>query len=146
MKFCDEKIQEYLLNGGKIKRIDDKCRFEYREVMLIDDVLRFADEEKEPCEIGRSDLIANDWEIVEPEYDWYKIIEDKVLCVFNYIDDPNDLYGLYPILGYLIKYKPDEDYKFTGVMVDSCKADFRKCKPFNPTEYNIAKNLKDKDD
>ncbi len=49
----------------------------------------------------------------------------------------------YPILGYLKKYEPDEDYKFDGEMIDSYVANFRKCKPFNPAEFNIAKDLKE---
>lgn len=134
MKFCDEKIQKHLLMGGKIKRKSDNFPVFLNEYgnMCYQDMY---------YTINKNDLTADDWEIVEPEYDWDKIIKDKILCVFNYINEPNDLYGLYPILGYLKEYKPDEDYKFTGVMIDSCKADFKQCKPFNPADYNIVKDL-----
>ena len=141
MKFCDERIQRHLLNGGKIKKADSGIGWDYRPIKLDGELLVFADNGDDYI-ITKDDLI-NDWEIIGPEYDWDKIIEDKVLCVFNYINDPNDLYGLYPILGYLKEYKLDEDYKFTGVMIDSCKADFKQCKPFNPSDYNIIKDLKE---
>lgn len=143
MKFCDERIQQHLLNGGEIKRNDDKYWFNFRSMKLIDDKLCYTDGGKEHCELNKDDLTSDDWEILKLEYDWNKIIKEKVLCVFNYIDNSDDLYGSYPILGYLIEYKHDEDYKFTGVMIDSCKADFKQCKPFSLTDYNIAKNLKE---
>lgn len=132
MKFCDKKIQECLLNGGEIKRNDDELWFNLRHMKLIDDVLRFTDGKKEPCEIDRGDLLADDWEIVEPEYDWDKIIKDKVLCVFS-----SDYKTEYYIVGYLEKIESDGKFKlFDGL-------DYPYCKPFNPSEFNIVKDLKE---
>ena len=138
MKFCDEKIQKHLLNGGKIKRES------YDFLMSMDDNNgRLNYQCNDAYCINREDLTADDWEIVEPKYDWDKIIKNKVLCVFNGINNHNDLYGIYPILGYLVKYNENENYKFTAVMIDSCRAEFINCKPFNPAEFNIAKDLKE---
>lgn len=140
MKFYDERIQNHLLNGGKIKRSSEPF------IIFFDGTGNLCYE----CSnynisytINKKDLLADDWEILNTEYNWNKIIKEKVLCIFNYIDNSNDLYGSYPILGYLIEYKYNEDYKFTGVMIDSCKANFKQCKPFNPKDFNIAKNLKE---
>lgn len=138
MKFCDKKIQECLLNGGEIKRES------YDFLMSMDDNNgRLNYQCNDAYCINREDLTADDWEIVETKYDWDKIIKNKVLCVFNGINNHNDLYGIYPILGYLVKYNENENYKFTAVMIDSCRAEFINCKPFNPAEFNIAKDLKE---
>lgn len=141
MKFCDEKIQECLLNGGKIKRTNQKFSY-YLSESLKRFCYKYNNEIRE-YSISKEDLEADDWTIVEPEYDWKRIIKNKVLCVFNGINNHNDLYGIYPILGYLVKYNENENYKFTALMIDSCKADFKQCKPFNSKDYNIAKDLKE---
>lgn len=132
MKFCDEKIQNHLLNGGEIKRNDDEYWFNLRHIKLIDDVLRFTDGKNEPYEIARSDLLADDWEIVEPEYDWNKIIEDEVLCVFS---DAKDFES--GIIISVLKRKDDNCY------YNSRGMPYNYCKPFNPADYNIVKDLKE---
>lgn len=66
MKFCDEIIQKHLLNGGKIKR--ESCDF----LMFLNNkgFLCYQSEcQVHTCCINKKDLIADDWEIVEPEYD-----------------------------------------------------------------------------
>ena len=79
MKFCDEKIQKHILNGGKIKR--ESCNF----LMFLNNkgfLCYQSDGPIHTCCINSKDLTADDWEIVEPEYNWDKIIKDKVLCIF----------------------------------------------------------------
>ena len=132
MKFCDEKIRKHLLNGGEIKRNDDEFWFNFRHIKLIDDVLRFTDDKNEPYEISRGDLLADDWEIVEVEYDWNKIIEDKVLCVFS---DAKDFES--GVVISVLKRKNDNCY------YNSREMPYKYCKPFNPADYNIVKDLKE---
>ena len=43
MKFCDERIQNHLLNGGTIRKIKSKAGWNYRPIKLDDEVLVFAD-------------------------------------------------------------------------------------------------------
>lgn len=132
MKLFDERIQNHLLNGGEIKRNDDEFLFNLRHIKLIDDELCFTDGKNENYKLNRGDLIADDWEIVEPEYNWDKIIKDKVLCVFssNYKTE-------YYIVGYLEKIESDGNFKlFDGL-------DYPYCKPFNSADYNIVKDLKE---
>lgn len=128
MKFCSDKIQNHLLNGGKIKRTSyvysmflnessKKLSYKYR-----DEIIEYS--------ISKDDLTANDWEIVKPEYDWNKIIKNKILCVFGNIDF---------------------DYKLISTLrkkEDNCFLDergiwYKSCKPFNPADFNIAKNIKE---
>ena len=125
MKFCDERIQKHMLNGGKIKRRD------------IDVVVSINKEKRLSCDCSKFyfltqyDLIYDDWEIVEPEYDWDKIIKDKVLCVFG--KGMNQYY----IVGYLQGINSDGKFELLGGL------NYDYCKPFNPAEYNIAKDLKE---
>lgn len=128
MKFCDEKIQNHLLKGGKIKRSD------------IDVVVSINKEKRLSCDCSKYyiltqyDLIYNDWEIVESKYNWDKIIKDKILCVFS--DQEDFKYETISILSK--RDKVDDYYYYTtnGIW-------FKYCKPFNSEEFNIAKNLKD---
>lgn len=130
MRFCDERIQKHLLSGGKIKRTGNvgivNC-----PIMFNNYTLEFANGGKYPINI--LDLTSDDWEIVEPEYDWDKIIKDKILCQFwdeiKYTDEP--------YVGYLTQ-KTAEGFYRNGW---DCK--WKYCRPFNPTDYNIAKDLKE---
>ena len=123
MKFCDERIQNHLLNGGKIRKHN------------IDIIVSINKEKKLSCDcskfyiITQYDLTADDWEIVEPEYDWDKIIKDKVLCEFW--DDFEDKEN--PIVGCLTKKTAKGFYK------SECYFSWKCCKPFNPADFNIAK-------
>lgn len=131
MKFCDERIQKHLLNGGNIKKIHECRHLEYREVKFIDNMLCFADKPNEYYRLDKNDLTSDDWEIVEPEYNWDKIIKDKILCVFS----------------------DEEDYKNMRLSTLSLISNgkfillgglyFNYCKPFNPADFNIAKDLKE---
>ena len=78
MKFCDEKIQKHLLNGGKIKRRDFDV-----EVVLNKDK-RLSCDGSSYYILTQYDLTVDDWEIIEPKYNWDKIIKDKILCVFSH--------------------------------------------------------------
>ena len=127
MKFCDERIQKHLLNGGKIKRRD------------IDVVVSINKEKRLSCDCSKFyfltqyDLIYDDWEIVESEYNWDKIIEYKVLCEFW--DDFEDKEN--PTVGCLTKKTAKGFYK------SECAFSWKHCKPFNPADFNIVKNLKE---
>ena len=127
MKFCDERIQKHLLNGGKVKRRD------------IDVVVSINKEKRLSCDCSKFyfltqyDLIYDDWEIVEPEYDWDKIIKDKILCEFW--DDFEDKEN--PTVGCLTEKTAE------GFCVKGWYCSWEHCKPFNPAEYNIAKDLKE---
>lgn len=131
MKFCDERIQKHLLAGGKIKRVSSNKDWSYRPILLDDYFLIFADN-GDDYNITKQDLTADDWEIVEPEYDWDKIIKDKVLCVFGYNQQEQ-----YYIVGYLEKIESDGRFKLLDGM------SYNHCKPFNPAEFNITKDLKE---
>ena len=127
MKFCDEKIQNHLLKGGKIRKRD------------IDIVVSINEEKRLSCDcsgyyiLTQYDLLADDWEIVEPEYDWDKIIKDEILCQFwNELKETE-----IPIVGCLTK-KTSE-----GFFIKGRYGSWKHCKPLNTTDYNIAKNIKE---
>ena len=129
MKFCDEKIQKHLLAGGKIKR----------RLNSADLIIHFSefgyiyDNDEDYYDLNKSDLTTDDWEIVEPEYNWNRIIKDKVLCMFyNNIEDMEDSY-----VGYLTKKTTCGFYRNNGF------CPWMHCKPFNPADFNIAKNIKE---
>ena len=127
MKFCDERIQNHLLNGGKIKRRDFDL-----EVGLNKDKRLSCD-----CSgyyiLTQYDLTVDDWETVEPKYDWDKIIKDKILCVFSHQENFE-----YKMISILSKKDEDNEFYFT-----SQGTRYRYCKPFNPADFNIAKDLKE---
>lgn len=127
MKFCDERIQNHLLKGGKIKRCDfDVEVYLNKEKRLSCDCSRYY-------VLTQYDLTVDDWEIAEPEYNWDKIIKDKILCVFSHQENFE-----YKMISILSKKDEDNDCYFT-----SQGTRYRYCKPFNPNDFNIAKNIKD---
>lgn len=129
MKLCDEKIIKHLLNDGKIKR-----KLETYEVVIGFDKSGFIfDNDGDVYQFGKSDIAADNWEIVEPKYNWNKIIKDKILCVFSDYED----YRTY-VISPLIKV---EDNNFSFKTIDELS--YGHCKPFNPADFNIAKNIKD---
>ena len=127
MKFCDERIQNHLLNGGMIKRRDFDL-----DVGLNKDKRLSCD-----CSsyyiLNLYDLTLDNWEIVEPEYDWDKIIKDKILCVFSHQENFE-----YKMISILSKKDEDNDCYFT-----SQGTRYRYCKPFNPADFNIVEDLKE---
>lgn len=127
MKFCDERIQRHLLNGGKIKKHDI-----YVKVGINKDKRLSCD-----CSnyyiLTKFDLIADDWEIIEPEFNWDKIIKDKILCVFSQQENFD-----YEIISTVSEKYENNDGYFTSKGIW-----YKYCKPFNPEEYNIAKNIRD---
>ena len=126
MKFCDERIQNHLLNGGKIKRKSDNFSvFLNKYGSMCYQNMYYS--------INKNDLTADDWEIAESDYDWNKIIKDKILCVFSDYED----YRTY-VISPLIKV---EDNNFSFKTIDELS--YGHCKPFNPADFNIAKNIKD---
>lgn len=133
MKFCDERIQKHLLNGGKIRRKLGSCNI----IANISENGFIYDNSKTFYIFCKEDLTADDWEIVEPEYDWDKIIKDKVLCVFWDSDDCVD--DIFYTLGYLTGFNNERSLRYQRHSGDL----FDFCKPFNPAEFNIAKDLKE---
>ena len=128
MKFCDERIQKHLLNGGKIKR--ESCDF----FIFLNNkgFLCYQSEYNvNTCCINKNDLIADDWETVETEYDWNKIIKDKVLCVFGGCENS------YYIIGYLQEINSEGKFELLGGL------EYNYCEPFNPENFNMAKDLKE---
>lgn len=129
MRFCDEIIQKHLLNGGKVKRSFFIKPIYYNDYSVV---FEYNDKEKIYC-LNKVDLTAYDWEIVEPEYDWDKIIKDKILCQFwNELKEIDP-----PIIGYLTKKTAE------GFCGKGWYCSWEHCKPFNTAEYNIAKDLKE---
>lgn len=133
MKFCDEKIQKHLLSGGKVKRHNNNNVWSYRPILINDkNVLVFADT-KDYYNLTKLDLTADDWEIVEPEYNWDKIIKDKILCVFSHQENFE-----YKAITTLDRRDNQDGTYFTSQGVW-----YSHCKPFNPADFNIAKDLKE---
>ena len=130
MKFCDEKIQKHLLSGRKI--IYSGITY---PLFLRGGTICFKNGSGEilSYSIREDDLTDDDWEIVEPEYNWDKIIEDKILCQFwDEIEDADE-----PRVGYLTRKTAE------GFYVNEWDFLWKHCKPFNPAEYNIAEDLKE---
>ena len=127
MKFCDKRIQNHLLNGGEIKRKLGSCNI----IMHIGENGFIFDNSGSFYVFCEQDLTSGDWEIVEPEYNWNKIIKDKILCVFG--KSMNQYY----IVGYLQGINSDGKFELLGGLNYDC------CKPFNPADFNIAKDLKE---
>ena len=130
MKFCDERIQKHLLNGGKIIYSDL-----HYPIFLRGGTICFKNGSGEilSYSIREDDLTVDDWETVEPEYNWDKIIKDKILCVFSHQENFE-----YKMISILSKKDEDNDCYFT-----SQGTRFRYCKPFNPADFNIVEDLKE---
>lgn len=128
MKFYDERIQKHLLSGGKIIRVNKN--HDYRPIILGDNSYEYADN-GDYYQLDRKDLESDDWVIIDPEYDWDKIIEDKILCVFSdYRDFKNNTLST-------LRHK-DEEFYYT-----EDRKIYSYCKPLNLKEYNVAKDLKE---
>ena len=132
MKFWDERIQKQLLSGGKIKRVDSNC------IIYLNDNCELYCESSYPdlYFLVKKDLTSNDWEIVESEYDWDKIIEDKILCEFSDDGDFKDDEKVISILTSIDEYR--------GFYYNSQGFRYKYCKPFNQSEYiNVDEDLKE---
>ena len=129
MKFCDKRIQNHLLNGGEIKRKLGSCNI----IMHIGENGFIFDNSGSFYVFCEQDLTSGDGEIVKPEYDWDKIIKDKILCVFSHQENFE-----YKMISILSKKDEDNDCYFT-----SQGTRYRYCRPFNPADFNIAKDLKE---
>ena len=125
MKFYDKKIQNHLLKGGKIRN----NTFEESYVIYIDDNAIIRKDNGEYYTIKGQDLSSDKWEIVKSKYNWNKIIEDKILCVFS--DDKDFKDGVISTLNNVGDY-----YTANGIW-------YKYCKPFNPADFNIANNMKE---
>lgn len=127
MKFCDERIQKHLLRGGKITLPFFDSPLYYNDFSLV---FKYNNKEKVYC-LNKKDLTSDDWEIVEPEYDWDKIIKDKILCVFSNEENYRN------VRLSRLSLISDGKFKLLGGL------SYNYCKPFNPADFNIAKDAKD---
>ena len=127
MKFCDERIQKHLLRGGKITLPFFDSPLYYNDFSLV---FKYNNKEKVYC-LNKKDLTTDDWEIVEPEYDWDKIIKDKILCLFS--DNKDFKYNIFSTLR----------MKDNNLYYTDNGTTYKYCKPFNPADFNIAKDVKD---
>lgn len=128
MKFCDERIQKHFLNGGKIKRSGADysiCLNDNNTVCCKHGYISVYD-------FKRKDFTTDDWKIVKPEYDWDKIIKDKVLCVF-WNDGFEDCLNIDTLRGIS---KNGNFIDGNGCICDNCRL-------FNLADFNIAKDLKE---
>lgn len=127
MKFCDERIQKHLLNGGKVRN----NTYEGSYVIYIDDNLIIKKDNDEYYTIKGQDLFSDKWEIVETKYNWDKIIKDKVLCIFS--DNENFKNSTLSTL-----IAKDKEFYYA-----ENRAIYKYCKLFNPADYNIDIDLKE---
>lgn len=128
MKFCDERIQKHLLNGGKIRN----NTYEGSYVIYIGNNLIIKKDNGEYYTIKGQDLYSDKWEIVETKYNWNKIIKDKVLCVFS--DDKDfKTFSISTLIN--VNYRNDT-YKTNDNMA------YNYCKPFDYEEYNVVEDPK----
>lgn len=79
MKFYDLKIQNHLLKGGKIRN----NTYEGSYVIYIGDDCVIKKDNNEDYILKGQDLSSDKWEIVETKYNWDKIMQDRILCVFS---------------------------------------------------------------
>lgn len=78
------------MSGGKIKRNDDNTIFSINSSKKLSYGCLF----NSAYILTEDDLLYNGWKIIEPEYNWNKIIKDKVLCIFS---NDKDLRTLLPL-------------------------------------------------
>lgn len=128
MKFCDKKIQDHLLAGGKVKRPSFwKPIYSNRFNLVFQD----NDNVEKVYWLDREDLTADDWEIVVDFYDDF--ITNRFLCFFWNENEPYDI-------GYLKSYNNYKDYPFYGeVLRNGCTSTsyYQHCKPVEGKKFNI---------
>ncbi len=134
MRFCDKRILYHLLDGGEVRRKGSNCVIFYnKDKMLIIKTKINNDIIMEPFLLYPYDINSNDWEIVKPEINWNKIIQDKILCIFSdYKDFKHKTISTLVEVNY-----NDSSFKTNEQML------FRYCVPFISTNYKIIKNLKE---
>lgn len=132
MKFCDKEIQEHLLKGYTV-RYKRPMLGTYANVRMVEGQLKYfpAPTFTASYIVDNYTLTDDSWEIVEDDFDWDKIIEDKILCVFS---DYKDFRSAR--ISNVSKVSSDLFYTREG-------KNYNYCKPFVPSEYNIVKNLAD---
>ncbi len=88
MKLTDKEIIEALMSGKRIRI--DSCPS--REAKLVNGCLEYCDNGR-TVSVGIDLLARNDFEIVETEIDWDKVIKEGYLCKFWDGDaEPDSLY------------------------------------------------------
>lgn len=131
MKLTDEKIIEALDAGKRI--IMDGCELEASR-----DWLRFHNTGY--VVLFSLDLIKSDnFEIVEPEIDWDKVIKEKYLCKFWDKDEEPTRENDYTI-GFLGSYFAEYDLKFEN---SCCYSYWKYCRPLRAEEVKLVTNEKE---
>lgn len=139
-KFIDPEIQAHLLKGGKIKRKEFNCVIFLDEKGVLVHKAEWQNAPSVALDLRRIDLMEDDWIIVESRYNYKKIIQDKILCLFW--NHPSEGYTI----GFLEKNNLISYCPFSAeIITDEGKkyALFQNCKPFNPADFNIIENIKD---
>lgn len=127
MNFFDAKIRNHLLAGGTIKRKNWCTSIGFDKYGQ----LRWKDKNGYLYEVVMSDLKADDWKTTRPVYDYEKIIQDNVLCLFWDI-------GKEPYtIGTLDKF--DGSYPFLYHRHNGSY--YECCEPFNPKMHNIVTDV-----
>lgn len=132
MKFCNKKLQQHLLNGGKIKQKNTGF-IQFREIWLKDGCLKFVSDDTN-YQVTKESLTSNVWEIIPIKYDWVKIVKDKILCQFW----DNNQETQTPCVGYLVE-KVANGFRRCG----DGYATWKNCAPVKIEQFNIAKDLKE---
>lgn len=127
MKLTDKDIVEALMSG-KMIRIDS-CPS--RKAKLVNGCLEYCDNGR-AVSVGIDLLERNDFEIVEQEIDWDKVIKGKYLCkLWNHPDDVK-------YFGYLMKF--ENKYK---TCIAGCIRYFKHCRPLRADEIKLVMDEKE---
>jgi len=92
-------------------------------------ILRIDDEKQTGAIFSQEDILANDWKVLEQNYNWNKIIEKKYLCKFWTIGK-EDNYSI----DALDKYEPTaHKFKF----IDAMGKMWEHCEPLSSKDYGL---------
>lgn len=117
------KALEAYKAGKKIMR-------QYGKVLYIDD------DKQNYIKFTQEDVLAEDWKILEQNYNWSKLIERKCLCKFWTIGKDNNY-----SIDLLAKYEPNaHKFKFTDAMGKM----WEHCEPLSDKNYSLLSHLDDK--
>ena len=136
MKLTDKKIIEALKAGKKI-RIDN-CQS--REAKLFNGYLEYCDNHREVL-ICIDLLERDDFEIVEPDNEWDRLIIDKVLCKFWDKSEEPTWNSENWVAGFLVGYSicNGRAYAFEC----RCAGTWLHCRPLRVDEITLATDEKE---
>ncbi len=127
MKLTDKEIIEALKAGKKIKSKRVSCYLKYDTGYG-----RITSDRGEALYDLLTLMEIGDFEIVEPEIDWEKVVKEKYLCLFwNHPDDVK-------YFGYLMKF--ENKYK---TCMAGCIRYFKHCRPLRADEVKLVTDEKE---